>query len=89
MSHPRYTKEEIAERGQKLYDERIRASVEDTHQGEYLAVDIDTGDYEIDRSSVEALDRAAARHPNGALFLIRVGFPTAVKLGGRFTVQNS
>ena len=47
MGHPRYTKEEIAARGQAIYEQRIRAKVEPEHIGKFLIIDIETGDYEL------------------------------------------
>jgi hypothetical protein len=88
MGHSRYTSDEIVERGQALYDQQIRQEVEPEHYGEFLVLDIETGEYEMDADSLAALQRAAARRPDPALYLLRVGYPTAVKLGGRFQVTQ-
>lgn len=88
MPHPRYSSDEIVERGQALYDQQIREKVEPQQNGKFLVLDIETGEYEVDADSVAALERAAAKHPGPALYLVRVGFPTAVKLGGRFRVTH-
>jgi hypothetical protein len=82
MAHPRYSSDEIIEQGQALYDQQIRDKVEPQHNGKFLVLDIETGEYEIDADSVAAIDRATAKHPDPALYLLRVGFPTAVTLGG-------
>src|SRR5205809_157007 len=47
MPHPRYTKEQIAERGKEIYDQQIRSHVETIHTGKYLVINIETGEYEI------------------------------------------
>jgi hypothetical protein len=88
MAHPRYATDEIVERGQALYDRQIREKVEPQHNGKFLVLDIETGEFEIDADSVAAVERATAKHPDPALYLLRVGFPTAVKLGGRFRVAH-
>ena len=88
MGHPRYTKEEIVSRGKSIYDQQIREKVEPQHNGKFLVLDIETGEFEIDADSVAAVERATAKHPDPALYLLRVGFPTAVKLGGRFRVTH-
>jgi len=89
MAHPRYASDEIVERGQALYDQLIREKVEPEHNGKFLVLDIETGDYEIDADSVAAVERATAKHPDPALYLLRVGYPTAVKLGGWLRVTHS
>ena len=83
MPHPRYASAEIVQRGQVLYDQQIRAHVEASHPGKFLVLDIETGDYEIDADDVAALQRAKARHPDAAFYILRVGTPTAYRLGGQ------
>ncbi|MDB9420206.1 hypothetical protein PN467_06645 [Microcystis aeruginosa CS-563/04] len=39
----RYSKEEIARRGQELYESGIRQQVEAGNEGKILAIDIETG----------------------------------------------
>jgi predicted polyphosphate/ATP-dependent NAD kinase len=86
MPHPRYTADEIVRRGKELYERDLRAKVEPYHQGQFLVLDIETGDCEIDADELLALERAIAKHPHGARYILRVGFPTAHQLGGRSMV---
>ena len=77
MGHPRYSTEEIGRRGQELYDQQIRPVVEEEGNiGKILAVDIETGEYEIDENHMTAIHRALAKHPDAALYSLRIGFPT-------------
>ena len=88
MPHPRYTSDEIVQRGQALYEEKIREKVEANNKGKFLVLDIETGEYEIDTDSLAAYERAAAKHPDPALYILRIGYPSAVRLGGRFAVAR-
>ena len=83
MPHSRYSSAEIVQRGQGLYDQRIRAQVETGHQGQFLVLDIETGDYEIDADDVLAIQRAKTKHPDAALYIVRIGSPTAYRLGAQ------
>ena len=83
MAHPRYTSDEIVERGQALYDQQIRPQVEPQQNGKFMVLDIETGDYEVDMDSYAAYERAAARRSDAPFYLLRVGFPTAVTLGAK------
>jgi hypothetical protein len=83
MPHPRYSSAEIVQRGQALYEQQIRAQVEASHPCQFLILDIETGDYEIDAEEVRALQRAKAKHPEGAFYIVRVGSPTAYRLGAQ------
>jgi hypothetical protein len=86
MPQTQYTREEIVRRGQALYDAQIRPHVEVDHKGKFLVVNVDTGDFEIDTDELAALHRARAKDADAPLYLLRIGSPTAYKLGGRFQV---
>lgn len=75
MPHPRYRPDEIAARGLELYECDIRALVEPEHTGQYLVVDIETGDYELDEDPPTVTERAATRWPGALLYGLRVGHP--------------
>jgi hypothetical protein len=89
MPHTQYTSEEIVQRGQELYEQKIRPLVEAQHRGKFLVLDIETGDYEIDTDKMAAFERAAAKHTDPALYILRVGYPYAVRLGGKFKVAQA
>ena len=75
---------EIAPRGQAIYDEKIRHLVEPSEKGKLVVIDVDSGDYEVDLNHATAVGRLKARHPGVITFTVRVGYPTAFKLGSRF-----
>ena len=84
MSHPRYTSEETARRGQALYEERLRAEVDARDRGKFLVLDIETGEYEIDVDELAALQRAKRKNPDAVLYILRVGYPAAYRIGRSF-----
>jgi len=88
MPYAHYTAEEVAARGEALYEQRIRAQVEAAHRGEFVVVDIETGDYEIDADDLAATKRALAKRPDAVLYGVRIGSPTAYRLGGRFAMHQ-
>ncbi len=88
MSYAHYTAEEVAVRGEALYEQGIRAHVEAPHKGKFLVVDIETGDYEIDADDLAATKRALAKRSDAVLYGLRIGYPTAYRLGGRFAVER-
>ncbi len=73
---------EIAARGWEIYLRDIRPHVIDDHRGEFLVVDVESGDYEVDTDEVAASDRVRGRHPDGHRYLIRIGYRTAWSLHG-------
>jgi hypothetical protein len=75
MSHPRFSDEEIARRGKEMYERRIRDKVETEETiGKIIAINIKTGDYEIDDDLLKAAHRLRDRHPDAALWMERIGY---------------
>jgi len=75
------TPEEVTRRGDALYQETIRAQVEDQHPGEFILIDIDSGAYEVDADDMAAEARLYARRPDGVMYLLRIGSPAAYTIG--------
>ena len=48
----RYSKEEIARRGQELYESGIRQQVEAGNKGNIVSISIETGVFEVDANVV-------------------------------------
>ena len=82
MPHPRFSRDEIVERGQAIYEERLRAQLEPEHRGKVLVIDIETGEYEMDADVITAGDRAQAKNPGAALYSMRIGSPVLYRIGG-------
>lgn len=83
MPYGLYSSREIAERGQRMYEERIRSRVEQGNVGKFLVLNIETGHYEIDDDHLAASDRAATKYPGAPLYTVRIGQPTAGRIGAR------
>jgi hypothetical protein len=81
MAHPRYSSDEIAEQGQALYEREIQGSLAAGDVGKFLVLDIETGDYELDTDDLAAVQRARAKRPDGAFYVLRVGHSAAYRLG--------
>ena len=65
----------------RIYD-GIRASLEASHKGEIVAIDVETGDYFLGRTPLEACDKGHVKHPGSILACKRVGYPTTLVVGG-------
>lgn len=81
MAHPRYSSDEIAQRGQALYESEIQGTLTVGDRGKFLVLEIETGDYELDADEIAAVQRARAKHPGGAFYILRVGHSAAYRLG--------
>jgi hypothetical protein len=76
-------REEVTRRANVLYQDGIRATVETAENiGKMVIIDIETGDYAIGESDIQAVHTLKTKNPNARLFGIRIGYDVAVSLGG-------
>jgi hypothetical protein len=83
-----YTPEEIAARGDAIYEQHLRDKVEPQHYGQFLILDIESQDYEIDNDDMAATQRLLARHPQGILYGLRIGYAAAYRIGAGLVVEG-
>lgn len=89
MAESRHSKNEFAQRGDAIYGREVRprAGTEDTVK--FVAIDIETGLYEIDRDEMVASDRLLARLPGAQIWLRRIGSRYAHRSGPRSRASQS
>jgi hypothetical protein len=85
----RYEKEEFARRGDALYEEVVRPHLKPKDNGRFVALDIDSGEFEIDDDELTACDRLRARRPESQTWLVRVGSRYTHRFGGRMRRTES
>ena len=83
MGHPRFSGEEVQQRAERLYDQTIRSAVEtEENIGKVLVIDIETENYEMDTDEMKAVHRALKKHPEAALWTLRIGYNAMHSFGG-------
>ena len=80
--------ETVATRGEQIYEREIRAKVESQFPGQFVVLDIATGDFETDADDLVATKRMLAKHPDAVLYGLRIGHPAAYRLGGLTKVRG-
>ena len=82
-AQPPISLEEIDQRGEEWYEQRIRRQVEiEGNIGKQIVIDVETGDYEIDEDGLAASRRLRAKHPGAALYGARIGYNAVYTIGG-------
>ena len=79
----RYGKEEFAQRGHALYELEIRSIVEEGNLGKIVAIDIETGAFEVADESLVAAKKLLGRVPDAQIFGIRIGHLAVHRFGLR------
>jgi hypothetical protein len=83
---PKYSKEEHARRGNDMYLTRVSAQVSAGNEGKVVALDIDTGVYELADNSLQAAKKLLARYPDAQVWCVRIGYPAVHRFGPRAKV---
>lgn len=82
IKQPRYSAQEAGRLGEAIYERTIRAQVEPEHNEEIVAIDIETGEWEIDADEDTAANRLEARLPDAQIYVLRAGPLHAVRKFG-------
>jgi hypothetical protein len=83
VRQPRYSKEEFAQRGHELYNTQIRSQVETNNDGKIVAIDVETGAFEVASDSLTAAKQLLLRYPDAQIFGIRIGHRAVHRFGFR------
>jgi hypothetical protein len=81
VRQPRYGKEEHARRGTQIYEQRVRSQVEAGNEGKIVAIDVDTGDFQLADDTLTASERLLARRPDAQIWCVRIGYPAVHRFG--------
>lgn len=65
--------EEIVPRGREIYETSVRPGLTPEHEGDFVVIDVGSGDHEISENEDEAFARAERSHPDALFFFTRVG----------------
>ncbi len=83
VRQPRYPKEEFARRGDEIYETQVRSQVEDGNHGKIVAIDIETGAFEVADDIMTASKHLLAKLPDAQTWFIRVGHQAVDHFGAR------
>jgi hypothetical protein len=86
VRQPRYSKEEFARRGNEIYESQVRSQVEAGNHGKIVAIDIETGAFELAKDSLTASDQLLTQYPDAQIWFVRIGHRAVHRIG--FTGLN-
>jgi hypothetical protein len=69
---------DLVRRAELIYDQRLRAALENTHRNDFVAIEPDSGDYFLGPTLSEASAAARQNYPDRRTYVMRVGHPVMV-----------
>lgn len=88
VRQPRLSKEEHARLGTAIYEQRVRPQVEADNQGKIVAIDVETGAFEVAEDTLTASERLLARYPDAQVWCVRIGYRGVHRFGLRPVVAG-
>ena len=83
VRQPRYSKEAFARRGSDIYERIVRPQVEKANTGKIVAIDIETGAFEVAEDTLTASERLLSHHPDAQTWFVRIGHRGVHRFGAR------
>ncbi|MBW4476274.1 MAG: hypothetical protein KME54_05200 [Tolypothrix brevis GSE-NOS-MK-07-07A] len=78
------SREEVARRAKEIYENSIRQQVKtEENIGKMVIIDIETGEYAVDKTDIESAYLLRKKNPLARLFGIRIGYKVAVSFSGQ------
>lgn len=89
-------KKEFARMGNEIYENKIRPLVEEGNKGKMVAIDIESGAYEMGGSGdeIDCIHRLLDKNQDAKIWLVRIGYEEVYRrswrlLNGTKTVSRS
>ena len=73
--------DDFVRRAERMYDEQLRAQLEESHPDEFVALEPVSGEYFLGKTLSEAMGAAKAKYPNRLSHALRVGHEAALHFG--------
>jgi hypothetical protein len=73
--------DELARLGGEIFERRVRTALRPEDNGKFVAIDVETGEFEADEDDYAAVVRLRSRQPAADIWLMRAGFPAAYRIG--------
>jgi hypothetical protein len=73
--------DELSRLGDVVFQRTVKSKLRPEDDGKFVAVDVESGEYEIDEDDYTAVMRLRLRKPSADIWLIRAGYPTTCRVG--------
>jgi len=82
FSKRRHSKEEFSRLGDALIESKVRPNLTPADKDKFVAIDIESGEYELDKSEMKAVSRLRKRISDPQIWLVHVSLGYLHRFGG-------
>ena len=83
IRQPRYSKKEFARLGDEIYENKIRHQIQSDNHGKIVAIDIETGEFEIAEDTMNATRQLYEKRPSAQPWVVRISYRAVHRFGAR------
>lgn len=77
------TSESVADQARRIYQQRLRTSLEEAHRDEFVAIEPLSGEFFLGRTLSDAIGASRTKYPDRLAHALRVGHEAAVHMGSQ------
>lgn len=77
----KYSTNEFVRLGEKRYEE-LKDRLEPRHKRKFIVIEVESGDFFIDKDSVKATLKAQEKYPDTVFYMAKIGYPAAFSMKG-------
>jgi hypothetical protein len=77
---PHLSREELARRGDDAFARLVRPALQPDDDGKFVAIDVESGSFEVDADEYAAVTRLRGRVPDAQVWLVRAGYPATHRI---------
>jgi hypothetical protein len=80
-NRPLLTPKQVAQKGEQIYQEKLKPILEPKENGKFVTIEVNSGEYFLGDSLLEALQQARQKYPDRLFHTIKVGAEGVFKMG--------
>jgi len=67
-------------KAEAIYRRKLKSKLEQRYKGRIVAIEIDSGDYFLGKTPLEAVEKGRKKYPQKLFYAIRIGYPAVHSL---------
>lgn len=75
---------EIVRKGEEIYQKELKEKLEKNYLGKFVAIEVESKEYFLGETSVEASQKARKKYPDKVTYLMKVGYPAVFTMSNHF-----
>jgi hypothetical protein len=67
-------------KAEAIYRRKLKAKLEAKYKGRIVAIDVESGDYFVGKTVLDAIEKGRLKYPGKIFYAVRIGYPAVHSL---------